>query len=199
MAASSVTRAGSKPKAPLVYPKLGIPFVLLILCFAAWGAAANLTDVLVGVFRTIFAMSNFQSALVQFAYYGAYFSLAIPAALINRRFGYKTGVLTGLGLAAIGGLLFIPASKLLVYGYFLIALFVLAAGLSILETSANPFVIAMGPESSATQRLNLAQSFNPVGANFGVLLGAVLILPRITSEAAKTIMSPEELHQSQET
>jgi FHS family L-fucose permease-like MFS transporter len=164
MAASSVTQAGSKPKARLVYPTLGIPFVLLILCFAAWGAAANLTDVLVGVFRTIFAMSNFQSALVQFAYYGAYFSLAIPAALINRRFGYKTGVLTGLALAAIGGLLFIPASKLLVYGYFLIALFVLAAGLSILETSANPFVIAMGPESSATQRLNLAQSFNPVGA-----------------------------------
>ena len=199
MAAISVTQAGSKPKARLVYPTLGIPFVLLILCFAAWGAAANLTDVLVGVFRTIFAMSNFQSALVQFAYYGAYFSLAIPAALINRRFGYKTGVLTGLGLAAIGGLLFIPASKLLVYGYFLIALFVLAAGLSILETSANPFVIAMGPESSATQRLNLAQSFNPVGANFGVLLGAVLILPRITSEAAKTIMSPEELRQSQET
>ena len=89
MAASSVAQ-GSTPKARLVYPKLGIPFVLLILCFAAWGSAANLTDVLVSVFRTIFAMSNFQSALVQFAYYGAYFSLAIPAALINRRFGYKS-------------------------------------------------------------------------------------------------------------
>jgi len=164
----------SKPR--LVYPKLTIPFILLILCFAAWGSAANLTDVLVGVFRHIFDMSNFQSALVQFAYYGAYFSLAIPAALINRRFGYKTGVLTGLGLASLGGLLFIPASKLLVYGFFLLALFVLAAGLSILETSANPFVIAMGPEGSATQRLNLAQAFNPVGANIGVLLGAVLIL-----------------------
>jgi MFS transporter, FHS family, L-fucose permease len=198
MAAGSVAQAGAQRKARLVYPTLGIPFVLLVLCFAAWGSAANLTDVLVGVFRTIFAMSNFQSALIQFAYYGAYFSLAIPAALINRRFGYKTGVLTGLGLAALGGLLFIPASKLLAYGYFLLALFVLAAGLSILETSANPFVIAMGPESSATQRLNLAQSFNPVGANIGVLLGAVLILPRITSEAAKVIMTPEELHRSQE-
>lgn len=87
-----------------------MPFILLILCFAAWGAAANLTDVLVGVFCTIFDMSNFQSALVQFAYYGAYFTLAIPAALINRRFGYKVGVLTGLGLAAIGGLPFISAS-----------------------------------------------------------------------------------------
>ena len=185
-------------RARLVYPKLAVPFILLILCFAAWGAAANLTDVLVGVFRTIFDMSNFQSALVQFAYYGAYFTLAIPAALINRRFGYKAGVLTGLGLAAIGGLLFIPASQALVYGFFLLALFVLAAGLSILETPANPFVIAMGPEGSATQRLNLAQAFNPVGANIGVMMGAVLILPQITSEASKTIMSPAELRQSQE-
>jgi len=193
--ATSVAAQG-KPR--LVYPKLTIPFILLILCFAAWGSAANLTDVLVGVFRLIFDMSNFQSALVQFAYYGAYFALAIPAALINRRFGYKAGVLTGLGLAALGGLLFVPASEALAYGYFLLALFVLAAGLSILETSANPFVIAMGPEGSATQRLNLAQAFNPVGANIGVLLGAVLILPRISSEAEKTIMSPEELRLSQE-
>src|SRR3989337_3054357 len=175
-----------------------VPFVLLVLCFAAWGAAANLTDVLVGVFRQIFTMSNFESALVQFAYYGAYFSLAIPAALINRRFGYKVGVLTGLGLASLGGLLFIPASNLLEYLPFLISLFVLAAGLSILETSANPFVIAMGPEGSATQRLNLAQAFNPVGANIGVLLGAVIILPSLTSEAEKTIMSSAELRQSQE-
>ena len=199
MASASAVEAGSQPgKARLVHPGLTVPFVLLILCFAAWGSAANLTDVLVGVFRSIFDMSNFQSALVQFAYYGAYFSLAIPAAFINRRFGYKVGVLTGLGLAAAGGLLFIPASQLLVYEFFLLALFVLAAGLSILETSANPFVIAMGPEGSATQRLNLAQAFNPVGANVGVLLGAVLILPQITSEAAKTIMSPAELRASQE-
>ncbi len=199
---TSVPVAEAKPdreRARLVYPGLVVPFILLIACFAAWGAAANLTDVLVGVFRSIFDMSNFQSALVQFAYYGAYFSLAIPAAMINRRFGYKVGILSGLGLASVGGLLFIPASQLLVYGFFLLALFVLAAGLSILETSANPFVIAMGPEESATQRLNLAQAFNPVGANIGVLLGAVIILPNITSEASKTIMSPEELRQSQET
>ncbi len=195
---SAVQPEPSGGKARLVYPKLAVPFALLILCFAAWGSAANLTDVLVGVFRTIFTMSNFQSALVQFAYYGAYFSLAIPAALINRRFGYKTGVLTGLGLATVGGVLFIPASQLLAFEFFLVALFVLAAGLSILETSANPFVIAMGPERSATQRLNLAQAFNPVGANIGVLLGAVLILPNITSEAAKTIMSPEQIRVSQE-
>ncbi|MBB3084028.1 L-fucose:H+ symporter permease [Geodermatophilus sabuli] len=189
---------GGPAKAALVYPGLKGPFILLIACFAAWGSAANLTDVLVGVFRQIFTMSNFQSALVQFAYYGAYFALAIPAALINRRFGYKTGVLTGLGLATVGGLLFIPASQLLAYGFFLIALFVLAAGLSILETSANPFVIAMGPEISATQRLNLAQAFNPVGANIGVLLGAVLILPRITKDAEKESMTAQELEAAQE-
>src|SRR5215217_7582997 len=185
VANTSAKGAGSRHKPGLVYPGLTVPFILLVTCFAAWGAAANLTDVLVGVFRHIFSMSNFQSSLVQFAYYGAYFSLAIPAALINKRFGYKTGVLTGLGLASIGGMLFIPASRLLTYGFFLLALFVLAAGLSILETSANPFVIAMGPPVSATQRLNLAQSFNPVGANIGVLLGAVLILPRLTPDAAQ--------------
>jgi len=189
---------GPARRSGLVYPGLAVPFALLVTCFAAWGSAANLTDVLVGVFRHIFSMSNFQSALVQFAYYGAYFSLAIPAALINRRFGYKAGVLTGLGLAAVGGLMFIPASRVLAYGFFLLALFVLAAGLSILETSANPFVIAMGPEVTATQRLNLAQAFNPVGANIGVLLGAVLILPRITPESQKTTMSAEQLHQAQE-
>jgi FHS family L-fucose permease-like MFS transporter len=186
-------------KPGLVYPGLTVPFILVVTCFAAWGSAANLTDVLVGVFRHIFDMSNFQSSLVQFAYYGAYFSLAIPAALINKRYGYKTGVLTGLGLATLGGLLFIPASWLLDYLPFLIALFVLAAGLSILETSANPFVIAMGPEESATQRLNLAQAFNPVGANVGVLLGAVLILPNITSEEEKATMTAAQLEQAQET
>jgi len=187
----------SPAKPGLVYPGLTVPFILVVTCFAAWGSAANLTDVLVGVFRHIFNMSNFQSALVQFAYYGAYFSLAIPAALINKRYGYKTGVLTGLGLATLGGLLFIPASLLLQYGFFLIALFVLASGLSILETSANPFVIAMGPEASATQRLNLAQAFNPVGANIGVLLGAVLILPNITPEAQKASMSAAQLAHAQ--
>jgi FHS family L-fucose permease-like MFS transporter len=189
---------GGRRKTGLVYPGLTVPFILVVTCFAAWGSAANLTDVLVGVFRHIFSMSNFQSALVQFAYYGAYFSLAIPAALINKRYGYKAGVLTGLGLATVGGLLFIPASMLLAYGFFLVALFVLAAGLSILETSANPFVIAMGPEISATQRLNLAQAFNPVGANIGVLLGAVLILPRITPESEKAGMTAGQLQQAQE-
>src|SRR4051812_39854773 len=194
----AAVEASREKKARLVYPGFAVPFALLVFCFAAWGSAANLTDVLVGVFRHIFTMSNFQSALVQFAYYGAYFSLAIPAAMINRRWGYKTGVLTGLGLATVGGVLFFPASQLLAFAPFLAALFVLAAGLSILETSANPFAIAMGPEESATQRLNLAQAFNPVGANIGVLLGAVLILPNLTPEPAKVIMTEQQLRDSQE-
>ncbi len=200
---SSDTSDDMKDRGPddkrLVYPALVLPFILLVACFAAWGSAANLTDVLVAVFKKIFTgMTYLQAGLVQFAYYGAYFALAIPAAFINKRFGYKAGVLTGLGLAALGGLLFIPASKLLTYGVFLAALFVLAAGLSILETSANPFAIAMGPEATATRRLNLAQSFNPVGANIGVLLGAVIINRNITPEAAKTGMTPEQLVASQE-
>ena len=201
--ASTTTRPGATDARPasgrrMLHPHLKIPFVLLVLCFAAWGAAANLTDVLVSVFRGIFDMSNFQSALVQFAYYGAYFCLAIPAAFINRRFGYKTGVLTGLGLAALGGLMFYPASQLLAYLPFLVALFVLAAGLSILETSANPFVIAMGPEENATQRLNLAQAFNPVGANIGVALGALIILPNLTPAEEREGLQGAELVASQE-
>jgi FHS family L-fucose permease-like MFS transporter len=152
----------------------------------------------VGVFRGIFDMSNFQSSLVQFAYYGAYFLLALPAGFINSRYGYKTGTLLGLGLAAGGGLMFLPASQVLVYEMFLLALFFLAGGLSILETSANPFVIAMGAESTATQRLNLAQAFNPIGANIGVLMGALLILPALTPEASKVIMSDSALLASQE-
>lgn len=185
------TRPDGQPR--LIFGKLKLPFILLVSCFAGWGIAANLTDILVGVFRAIFDLSNVQSAVVQSAYYGAYFLLAIPAAFLNKRFGYKAGVLTGLGLAALGGFLFFPASQLVAYGWFLVALFVLAAGLSILETSANPFVIAMGPESRATQRLNLAQAFNPVGANLGVLLGALYILPNITPEDERAQLQGQEL------
>jgi FHS family L-fucose permease-like MFS transporter len=195
---ATVADKDSSNSGRVVSKELLIPFILLVLCFTAWGAAANLTDILVGVFRGIFDMSNFQSSLVQFAYYGAYFLLALPAGFINKRYGYKTGVLVGLGLAAAGGLMFLPASQLLVYEMFLLALFALAAGLSILETSANPYVIAMGKESTGTQRLNLAQSFNPIGANIGVLMGAVFILPALTPEASKAIMTDAQLLASQE-
>ncbi|MBB1422387.1 L-fucose:H+ symporter permease [Pseudoalteromonas sp. SG43-7] len=182
-------------KTPLVSKEMVVPFILLVLCFAAWGAAANMTDPLVKVFSKIFTMSSVQSALVQFSYYGAYFCLAIPAAYINKRFSYKTGVLTGLGMAAMGAFMFYPASQAMTYGFFLAALFVLAGGLSILETSANPYVMGMGSQQSATRRLNLAQSFNPVGTNIGVFLAATLILPslNIATSDERAKMSSEQL------
>lgn len=184
-----------------VYPHMRLAFMLLITCFAAWGVAANMTDPLVKVFSKIFTMSTFESALVQFAYYGAYFCLALPAAFINARYSYKAGVLTGLGLAILGAFAFYPASVSMTYGFFLLALFILAAGLSILETSANPFVMAMGPEGSATRRLNLAQAFNPVGTNIGVFLAATLILPNLNPATAeqRANMSPELLKSIQAT
>ncbi|APE06881.1 MAG: L-fucose:H+ symporter permease [Alteromonas sp.] len=182
-------------KAPLVSRDMLLPFILLTVCFAAWGTAANMTDPLVKVFSKIFTMSSLQSALVQFSYYGAYFCLAIPAAFINKRFSYKTGVLTGLGCAILGAFMFYPASQMMTYGFFLAALFVLAGGLSILETSANPYVMRMGSEVTATRRLNFAQSFNPVGTNLGVFLAATLILPQLNQATAdeRSNMSADQL------
>lgn len=177
------------------YDEMRIPFILIVTCFAAWGIAANMTDPLVKVFSKIFSMSTLQASFVQFSYYGAYFCLALPAAFINRRYSYKTGVLVGLGMAIAGAFLFYPASQAMTFGFFLLALFTLAGGLSILETSANPFVIAMGPEENATRRLNFAQAFNPVGTNIGVFLAATLILPRLNpaTPEERAAMPPEAL------
>ena len=182
-------------KSRYLYDGMKLPFILLCVCFAAWGIAANMTDPLVKVFSKIFSMSTLQASFVQFSYYGAYFCLALPAAFINRRFSYKTGVLVGLGCAILGAFLFYPASQAMTFGFFLLALFMLAGGLSILETSANPFVIAMGPEHNATRRLNFAQAFNPVGTNIGVFLAATLILPRLNpaTEAERAAMPAEAL------
>lgn len=172
-----------------------LPFVLIVTCFAAWGVLNNMTDPLVSVFSSVFSMGAFQSSLVQFAFYGAYCVLAIPAAWINSHLGYKGGVLIGLLLASFGGFLFFPASQIMTYTMFLVALFTLAAGLSILETSANPYVMAMGPEGTATRRLNFAQAFNPVGSNLGVLLAALLILPHVNAASAeeRASLPPAEL------
>ena len=179
-------------KRGFLYPGMVLPFCLLVSCFAAWGMAGDMTAPLVKVFRSVFSMNNAQSSLVQSAYYGAYFCLAIPAAFINSRLGYKGGVLIGLGLAAAGGLLFIPASHVMTYSMFLAALFTLASGLSILETSANPFVMSMGPEHNATRRLNFAQAFNPIGSNLGVLIATTLILPYVNPATAEQRASMSE-------
>ena len=181
-----------RTKRGFLYPGMVLPFCLLVSCFAAWGMAGDMTAPLVKVFRSVFSMNNAQSSLVQSAYYGAYFCLAIPAAFINSRLGYKGGVLIGLGLAAAGGLLFIPASHVMTYSMFLAALFTLASGLSILETSANPFVMSMGPEHNATRRLNFAQAFNPIGSNLGVLIATTLILPYVNPATAEQRASMSE-------
>ncbi|MDN5569342.1 MAG: L-fucose:H+ symporter permease [Paracoccus sp. (in: a-proteobacteria)] len=187
-------------KSSFVHQGMRMPFALLVTCFAAWGIAANMTDPLVQVFSRIFSMSTLQASFVQFAYYGAYFLLAVPAAFINRRFSYKTGILTGLGCAILGAFMFYPAAHAMTFGFFLLALFLLAGGLSILETSANPFVMAMGPEANATRRLNFAQAFNPVGTNIGVFLAATLILPQLNTASAedRAAMAPDALRAVQQ-
>lgn len=196
---STTVQADPPVRKSFVHKGMALPFALIVTCFAAWGLAGNLTDPLVSVFGSVFSMSAFQSSLVQFAYYGAYFALAIPAAWINSRLGYKGGVLIGLLLAATGGFLFFPASHVMTYAMFLIALFTLAAGLSILETSANPYVMAMGPQYNATRRLNFAQAFNPIGSNLGVLLAAILVLPHVNPATAeeRAALSQNELEAMQ--
>ncbi|MEA2497067.1 MAG: transporter, family, L-fucose permease, partial [Thermoleophilaceae bacterium] len=179
---------------PLVVSGMVLLFIALIACFTAWGVAQELTTPMVAGFKRIFDMSTFQASLVQLAYFGAYFLLALPAAFINQRFGYKTGILTGLALAALGAFLFYPASKIMTYQAFLVALFAMAAGCSILETSANPYVISLGSERTATRRLNLAQAFNPVGTNIGVLLASTLILPKLADPVDIGSLTPAELH-----
>jgi MFS transporter, FHS family, L-fucose permease len=197
---SSVAResaAGELERAqgqPLVGKGMIVLFIALISCFTAWGVAQDLTTPMVAGFKRIFDMSTFQASLVQLAYFGAYFLLALPAAFINQRFGYKTGILSGLALAALGAFSFYPASKIMTYEAFLVALFAMAAGCSILETSANPYVMSLGPRATATRRLNLAQAFNPLGTNLGVLLAATLILPKLADPVDVGSLSPAQLH-----
>jgi len=154
-----------------------------------------MTDVLLATFRKVMSMTDFETAWIQVAFYGSYFCLALPAAIFIKRFSYKTGVLLGLGLFAFGALLFFPASRTMVYGHFLAALFILAGGLSILETSANPFVLTMGPEQTAVRRLNLAQSFNPIGSIIGVVIGKLFILDKLNpaDDAFRAEMDPAKL------
>jgi len=175
------------------------PFVLLTSCFAFWGLANNMTDTLLAAFKRILSMSDFRTSWVQVAFYGAYGCLALPAALFIRKYTYKAGVLLGLGLFSCGALLFYPASLTMNYFHFLGALYILAGGLSILETSANPFIVSLGPAATGTQRLNLAQSFNPLGSITGVFLSQQFILSKLnragTEERAQ--MSAEQLRQVQ--
>jgi FHS family L-fucose permease-like MFS transporter len=191
---STAEEAQGTKSEPLVGKGMLVLFIALISCFTAWGVAQDLTTPMVAGFKRIFDMSTFQASLVQLAYFGAYFLLALPAAFINQRFGYKTGILTGLALAAVGAFAFYPASKIMTYEAFLVALFAMAAGCSILETSANPYVMSLGSAATATRRLNLAQAFNPVGTNLGVLLASALILPNLADPVDVSSLTPAQLH-----
>ncbi|WP_108423653.1 L-fucose:H+ symporter permease [Flagellimonas amoyensis] len=182
-------------KLPLIRPGNTVPFILVTSLFFWWGLANNMTDTLLAAFKRIMSMTDFQTSWIQMAFYGSYFLLALPAAILIKKYSYKTGVLVGLGLFILGSVLFYPASITMVYGHFLGALFILAGGLSILETSANPYIISMGSEETGTRRLNLAQSFNPLGSISGVILSKIFILSHLNLSSAeeRANMAPEQL------
>jgi FHS family L-fucose permease-like MFS transporter len=175
-------------KAKLLDKQFLIPFILITSCFAFWGFANDITNPMVKAFSKIFLMNTVQGSLVQVAFYGGYFAMAFPAAIFIRRYTYKAGILVGLGLYATGALLFIPASAMGVYAPFLIAYFILTCGLSFLETSANPYILSMGAEETSTQRLNLAQSFNPLGSLMGMFVASTFIQARINPADTATRM-----------
>ena len=157
-----------------------IPFILITSCFALWGFANDITNPMVKAFSKIFRMSVTDGALVQVAFYGGYFAMAFPAAMFIRKFSYKAGVLLGLGMYAFGAFLFFPAMLSGSYYPFLIAYFTLTCGLSFLETSSNPYILSMGTEETATRRLNLAQSFNPMGSLLGMYVAMNFIQNRLS-------------------
>lgn len=171
-----------------------VPFILITFCFALWGFANDITNPMVKAFSKIFRMSVTDGALVQVAFYGGYFAMAFPAAMFIRKYSYKAGILLGLGLYAIGALLFFPAKMTGEYYPFLLAYFILTCGLSFLETSANPYILSMGTEETSTRRLNLAQSFNPMGSLLGMFVAMTCIQaqlsPMDTEERAQ--LSPTE-------
>lgn len=156
------------------------PFILVTSLFLLWGLANNMTDTLLSAFKRIMSMSDTQTSLIQFAFYGAYFCLALPAALFIRKHSYKSGVVLGLCLYAAGAILFMPAAKAASYGFYLIAIYIMAGGCSVLETTANPYILSMGSPETATRRLNIAQAFNPIGSILGILMSKYFILSDIS-------------------
>lgn len=167
----------------LVSRELLFPFIIITSLFFLWGIANDLTNPMVSAFKKVMPeLSNFEAALVQLAFYGGYATMAIPAALFIRRFSYKNGIIVGLILYAIGAFMFYPAARYEEFNYFLISLYVLTFGLAFLETTANPLVLAMGDDDTATQRLNLAQAFNPMGSLLGMLVAQVFVIQALRSD-----------------
>ncbi|MDR1723118.1 MAG: L-fucose:H+ symporter permease [Tannerella sp.] len=171
------------------------PFILVTSLFALWGFANDITNPMVAAFKNILLISNFESSLVQFAFYGGYCFMAIPAALFIRRFNYKNGILVGLALYSVGCLLFIPAGNAMAFWAFLIAYFVMTCGLAFLETTSNPYILSLGPDENATRRLNFAQAFNPIGSLTGMLIAKEFILSKLNpaTEAERRAMSQDAL------
>jgi MFS transporter, FHS family, L-fucose permease len=165
--------------APLTERRYLIPFILATSLFFLWAIGVNLNDILIPHLKKAFSLTDFQSSLIQFAFFGGYFIAALPAGWLMQRIGYKRGILAGLLICASGALLFIPAASVRVYGFFLFALFVMACGQSFLEVASNPYVTILGPPESSERRLNFAQSFNSVGAVVTPVLGAAFILSGI--------------------
>lgn len=176
-----------------------VPFILVTSLFFFWGVANNLNDTMLAAFKKIMSMSDVQTSFIQMAFYGAYFCFALPAALFIKKFSYKAGVLLGLALYAVGALLYYPAGMTGSYAFYLMAIYILAGGCSILETTANPYILSMGSPETATRRLNLAQAFNPFGAMTGIVLSMTLILNQLhkAGAAERARMTADELQKIQ--
>ncbi len=180
-----------KRKIKVIPLELMYPFILVTSLFALWGFANDITNPMVAAFKNILLISNFESSLVQSAFYGGYCVMAIPAALFIKRYSYRSGIVLGLFLYALGCLLFIPSGWMMSFAPFLVSYFIMTCGLSFLETSSNPYILSMGPEETSTQRLNFAQSFNPIGSLLGMLVAKDLILARLdkTDEATRRVLA----------
>lgn len=171
-----------KEKKPLVPKKYLITFILITSLFALWGFANDITNPMVAAFQTVMELSVAKASMVQFAFYGGYATMAIPAALFIRKYSYKSGILLGLGLYAVGAFLFIPAAAYQEFTFFCISLYILTFGLAFLETTANPFILSLGDKETSTRRLNMAQAFNPVGSLSGMAVASFLVLPHLLSD-----------------
>jgi len=166
----------------LVEKKYLLPFVVVTVLFALWGFANDITNPMVAAFQTLMELPAAKASLIQFAFYGGYATMAIPAALFIRRFSYKKGILLGLALYAVGAFLFIPAAERQSFTFFCFSLYILTFGLAFLETTANPFILSLGSKENATRRLNLAQAFNPVGSLAGMAVASMVVLPNLLSD-----------------
>ncbi len=169
-------------KKPLVPKKYLLTFILITSLFALWGFANDITNPMVAAFQTVMELSATKASMVQFAFYGGYATMAIPAALFIRKYSYKSGILLGLGLYAIGAFLFIPAASYQEFTFFCFSLYILTFGLAFLETTANPFILSLGDKESSTRRLNLAQAFNPIGSLSGMAVASFIVLPHLWSD-----------------